>query len=322
MKKIGILRGMETTFPEALIDRINSLNTEATAEFIQVGGIKMDELYAYDVILDRISQDIPFYRAMLKNASLSGVHVINNPFWWSADDKFFGYSLAKKLGVPVPKTVLLPHKDHPPDTNSNSMRNLIFPLNWQEIFDYIGFPAFMKPHSGGGWKDVYKVNDPGELFSSYGKTHTLCMTLQEEIDFTHYYRCYCIGKKYIRIMEYAPKQPHHLRYVQNPDPIPPALESEIKQHCLTLCNALGYDFNTLEFAVRDGIPYAIDFTNPSPDADLNSVGLENFTWVVETAAEFLIDRALNYETTLKNYNSGEFAEGKIVKRKTPPAKKK
>ncbi|MEI9976731.1 MAG: hypothetical protein WDO73_34540 [Ignavibacteriota bacterium] len=108
------------------------------------------------MIVDRISHDIPFYRSYLKNAILCGAKVINNPFWWSADDKFFNYALAAKLGVAVPPTVLLPHKSHPPGTTDRSMRNLEYPLDWDGIFRYVGFPAFLKPHDGGGWRNVSK----------------------------------------------------------------------------------------------------------------------------------------------------------------------
>src|SRR5215470_900771 len=107
MRKIGIIYGMESTFPGALVDRINARNLpDIQAEHIKVGGIPMAGPSGYAVIIDRISQDIPFYRAYLKNAALNGTRVINNPFWWSADDKFFNYALASKVGVAVPKTVL------------------------------------------------------------------------------------------------------------------------------------------------------------------------------------------------------------------------
>src|SRR5271169_397714 len=153
VKKIGIIFGMENTFPPALVEKINSMKVEGvTAEFVNLGGVKMAHPSGYRVIIDRISQDIPFYRAFLKNAVLTGTIVINNPFWWRADDKFFNYALAERIGVAVPRTVILPHKQFPPDTNEQSMRNMIYPLNWDEIFSYIGFPAFLKPFSGGGWK--------------------------------------------------------------------------------------------------------------------------------------------------------------------------
>src|SRR5215469_1026439 len=284
---------MENTFPPALVERINGMKVDGvSAEFVKLGGVKMAEPSGYRVIIDRISQDIDFYRSYLKNAALTGTIVINNPFWWTADDKFFNYALASKLGVAIPPTVLLPHNQHPPDTTDRSMRNLMYPLNWEEIFHYVGFPAFLKPYSGGGWKHVYKVHSPDEFFRSYNQTGDLCMTLQRGVEFEEYYRCYVIGQEKVHIMKYDPKVPFHERYLKgNPPPSSPQLKERIVRDALKLCRALGYDFNTVEFAVENGVPYAIDFMNPAPDADYNSVGAENFEWVVEAVADFAIAEA-------------------------------
>ena len=116
------------------------------------------------------------------------------------------------------------------------------------------------------------------------------MLLQEEIVFEEYYRCYCIGGKYVRIMPYEPRNPHHLRYVADFKPSEERLR-QMEQIVLRINKYLGYDFNTVELAVKDGIPYAIDFCNPAPDAERVSVGEENFKWVVETAANYAIERA-------------------------------
>ncbi|HLP27976.1 MAG TPA: hypothetical protein VK147_04995 [Candidatus Didemnitutus sp.] len=290
MKKVGLLFGMEQTFPPALVEEINRRDQGVAAEFVKIGGVTLESLFEYDVILDRISQDVPFYRAMLKVAALNGVRVVNNPFWWSADDKFFNYAVADKAGIPVPKTVLLPSKNHPPDTTAESFRNLMFPLNWQDIFDYVGFPSYLKPFDGGGWKHVYKVDSIEEFFTAYSETADIVMTLQEGIDFTEYYRCYCIGRKHVHIMPYEPRNAHHLRYKADFAPTPEMLKT-LEELCLKICNILGYDFNTIEFAVRDGIPYAIDYMNPAPDAERTSVQEENFQWVLNTTATFLIDLA-------------------------------
>lgn len=309
MKTIGILFGMEQTFPPALVQKINSMEIEGvSAEFVRIGGVGMEDLLKYDVILDRISQDVPFYRAMLKYAAMQGVRVVNNPFWWTADDKFFNYALAHKIGVPIPKTVLLPSYQHPPDTTSESFRNLLYPLNWDEIFHYVGFPVFMKPYSGGGWKHVYKIHNPQEFFAAYHKTGQIVMTLQEAIDFTEYYRCYVIGKKYIHIMPYEPRNPHHLRYVAGFS-LTEARKKELEQHCLTIVNALGYEFNTIEFAVRDNVPYAIDFLNPAPDAEKTSVQEDNFEWVLEHAAKYLVELALEGRKVPSEYMWSEFIAG-------------
>lgn len=292
MKKIGILFGMENTFPGALVERVNGMKvTGVTAEFVQLGGAYMAEPSAYAVIIDRISHDIPYYRAWLKNAALCGTKVINNPFWWSADDKFFNYALATKLGVAIPPTVLLPHKEHPTGTTERSMRNLQYPLDWPKVFEYVGFPAFLKPFDGGGWRDVYKINDQDEFFAAYDQTKTLCMTLQRGVNFKEYFRCYVVGQEKVHIMPYDPRAPFHERYVLNPPKYAPELIARVEKDARTLCKALGYDLNTVEFAVEDGVPYAIDFMNPAPDADLHSVGQANFDWIVTAVAELAVKRA-------------------------------
>jgi hypothetical protein len=306
-KKVGILFGQEDTFPWAFIDRVNAKAVDGiTAEPVKVDKLIQGEPTEYAVIIDRISQDIPFYRAYLKNAALNGTAVLNNPFWWSADEKFFNNCLSTKLGVAVPKTVLLPSHQHPPDTNERSMRNLAYPLDWEGIFNYVGFPAFFKPFAGGGWKNVYRLENADQFFDVYHQTGQLVMMLQEEIVFDEYFRCYSIDCRDVRIMQYDPRQPFHMRYVRNGPPVRQELLDKVHDGVLKLNRGLGYDFNTVEFAVRDGIPYAIDFCNPAPDADVNSIGEDNFAWVVEAAANMAIRRAQSYAPGQNSLTWGEF----------------
>ena len=289
-KKIGVLFGMEDTFPWALINTINSRGgDDVEAAPVRISYIKDTGPASYDLILDRISHEVSFYRTFVKTEAAKGAIIVNNPFWWSADDKFFDNIVAEKASVAVPKTVLLPHKQYPPNTEAKSFRNLDW-VNWDEVFQYLGFPIFMKPAYGGGWKDVYKCNNPQEIFAAYDQTRDLAMMAQEAIEFTDYFRCYVMGRKHVRIMQYDPRQPHHLRYVNNNVATDTPLAQRIHRDALTLCEILGYDMNTCEFAVRDGIPYAIDFMNCAPDADLYSVGQENFDWVVNTMADVLIEK--------------------------------
>jgi hypothetical protein len=286
-KRIGLLFGMEDTFQWELIDAINSRNADVEAAPVKISFVKDDGIFDYDLVLDRISHEVPFYRTYLKCAAASGVHVVNNPFWWSADDKFFDNLVAKAAGVAVPRTVLLPHKEYPPNTDAKSFRNMDWVI-WGDVFAYLGWPIFMKPAYGGGWKDVYKVDNPTEFLASYDQTRDLTMMAQEAIEFDSYYRCYVLGRKRVRIMAYNPKNPHNLRYVADYK-TPPELEARMHRDAIALCEGLGYDMNTVEFAVRDGIPYAIDFMNCAPDADRNSVGEENFNWMVKNMADTLIE---------------------------------
>jgi glutathione synthase/RimK-type ligase-like ATP-grasp enzyme len=293
-KRIGILYGLERSFPPALAEEIGKrTGGSVVAEPVKVGPLRQDVAPDYDVILDRISHEVPFYRTFLKHAAAAGTQVVNNPFWWSCDDKFLNNVIARSVGVAVPKTILLPHKEHPPNTRAESFTNLVYPVDWDAVFEHLGFPIFLKPADGGGWRDVYKVDDRDSFFRAYDQTRTLSMLAQEAIAFTEYYRCYCIGRKSVRVMRYDPRVPFEQRYIRNAPPAEAKLLARITWDCLALGTALGYDMNTLEFAVRDGVPYAIDFMNPAPDCDLFSVGQDNFDWVLREVAEMLIDRADN-----------------------------
>ena len=302
MKRVGVLVGREKTFPEAIIEKINTQGRgDIVAEYLKLDGIRYDAPPAYDLVIDRISHEVPFYRATLKRMALEGTIIINNPFWWSADDKFFNFSLGKKLGVAIPKTVLLPQKDYIEGIVSESLRNLAFPLDWQSIVDYVGLPAFLKPFDGGGWKNVSKVNSLEELWTEYDQTGTLCMTLQESIEFDQFVRCYCVGQEEVMIMAYDPRKPYLSgeQYVHDPDYLAPRLADRVKKDVCTLCTALGYDLNTVEFAIKDEVPYAIDFMNPAPDAELASVGEFYHNWIVDAVAKLVFKRLSETQTATR-----------------------
>lgn len=316
VKKVGILFGMEDTFPWAFIDKVNALGKgKIIAEAVQIDKVQQGIDYGYSVIFDRISQEVPFYRAYLKNAALMGTAVINNPFWWSADEKFFNNCLSMEMGIPVPKTVLLPSNARPDNTSETSFRNLKAPLDWEYMFNYVGFPAYMKPHDGGGWKNVYRVENAEDLFAKHEETGQLVMMLQEEIVFDDYFRVYCLGQKYVHIMPYDPRKPFHERYVSDIKATGETREKLLKtvyDYTLKLNQSLGYDFNTVEFAVRDGVPYAIDFCNPAPDADIHSVGQENFDWIVEHSAKYAIEKAQAHKPKQNNTSWGGFIRNSVA----------
>lgn len=293
MKKVGLLVGREESFPEELADRINERGKgETVAEFITVGGVRAVESRRYDLIIDRISHEVPFYRGFVKRCALEGTIIINNPFWWSADDKFFNFSLAVKLGVAVPKTVLLPQKDYIKGIVGKSLRNLEFPLDWKGIVEYVGMPAILKPFDGGGWKNVSRVDSIEDLWREYDQTDILCMTLQEFIAFDQFVRCYCIGQEAVMIMPYDPTKPYLSgeQYIYDANYLSPKLKDRVTKDVRTLCTALGYDINTVEFAIKDGVPYAIDFMNPAPDADLHSVGEFYHNWVTNAVTDLVFKR--------------------------------
>jgi hypothetical protein len=294
MKKVGLLCGREFSFPPAFIERVKTLGAKdgVTAEFVKLGGTRMDEPAKYRVIVDRISHEVEYYRGYLKHAVLQGSYVINNPFWWTADDKFFNYCVAAKLGVAIPKTVLFPQKGYPKDVdiNAESLHNLEYPIDWDALLDYVGRPAILKPYSGGGWKHVYKVHTKEELLAAYDQTSPYCMTLQEFIDFTQYVRCFTFGKTDILPVHYDPKE---RRYIVDHNYLSAEVGERVVKDAQTINLALGYEMNTIEFAIQDGIPYAIDFLNPAPDFERDRITAFYFEQVVDRMARLVIDRALS-----------------------------
>jgi hypothetical protein len=285
---IGIVVGMEDSFPRAFIDEVNQ-RPGVRAELAKLGGIPERYEPRYRVLIDRISHEVPYYRLALKAAALAGTYVINDPFWWSADDKFFGFSLAPKVGVKVPRTVLLPQKSYIPAIDpQRSLRNLEYPLDWEAIVRYVGFPAVLKPATGGGWKSVSRVNNMHELIRDYDESGELVMTLQEYIDFDEYIRCICIGRGEIFPIKYDPRR---RCYVETGKFMPPALEAKVLEGAHALNDALGYDMNSVEFACKDGVPYAIDFTNPAPDMHKESILPKHFDWCVQKMADLAVKAA-------------------------------
>jgi glutathione synthase/RimK-type ligase-like ATP-grasp enzyme len=299
-EKIGILVGWEQSMPQAFIERCNKV-PGIQAELATLGGTPERFQCPYRVLVDRISQEVKHYRFYLKAAALSGTFVINDPFWWSADDKFFGYSLAARLGVAVPRTAMLPQKDYiPAIVKDRSLRNLEYPLNWQSIMDYVKFPAVLKPADGGGWKDVSIVRDERELLRAYDASGLNVMTLQEYIDFEEYVRCICIGRDRVLPIQYSPARRCYL-YNAGERWLPKELHDRIMSDSVKLNHALGYDMNSVEFAIKDGVPYAIDFTNPAPDMHIESILEPYFHVVVDWMVDFCVKQALGQAATRDDY---------------------
>ena len=285
-QKVGLLVGREWSFPPAFIEEVNRRDAGVVAEFAQLGGTRMDEPCPYAVIIDRISHEVPYYRTYLKHAMLQGVTVVNNPFMWSADDKFFEAALATELGVASPKTLVLPNKDYAPRiVHPDSLRNLSAPLDWQGIGEYVGLPCILKDAHGGGGRDVYVCHTLDELIANYDTSGLRTMIVQELIEWEQFVRCICLGQEEVLPIKYDPhERKYHVEHAYLSD----ELGRRIVEDSLKLARALGYDMNSIEWAVRDGVPYAIDFMNPAPDMDINSLTPHYFEWAVTHMADMAI----------------------------------
>jgi hypothetical protein len=295
-RTIGLLVGREESFPAAFIDEVARRGVPGvTAELCRLDGTRLDDPRRYAVLIDRISHEVPYYRSYLKYAALVGTVVVNNPFWWSADEKFFGTALLARLGVAVPRTVVLPNKSYIEDITPASLRNLAYPLPWERLVEYVGFPAILKPNTGGGFKSVYKVHSLEELWRCYDETGQQTMILQEYIAYEHYVRCICIGRREVLPIRWDPRLPWTERYIVDHEHLSPELGARVVRDARLINEALGYDMNTVEMAIRGGVPYAIDFTNPAPDFERARIREPYFAWVVEKMADLAIAYATGAE---------------------------
>jgi glutathione synthase/RimK-type ligase-like ATP-grasp enzyme len=294
--RIGVLRGRENSFPDALIAKVNAGRDGVRAEFVRLGGTKLNEPVPYRVVLDRMSHEVPYYAVYLKMAALQGTYCINNTFWRSADDKFFGYAVAEKLGIAVPKTVVLPNRSYLEDVTGESLRNL-WPVDFSSYLDEVGVPCIMKPAFGGGWKNVHKIHSLDDLMHHYNESGTLTMMLQALITWDVFVRVPTIGQRWARAIRYDPAPLAAGGYDQSYDALPGKLRDEVEELSLRFNRALGYDMNALEFAVKDGRIYGIDLTNYTPDLDYRSLKDAHFPWAVEKMASFAVEKALSEEST-------------------------
>jgi hypothetical protein len=302
--KVGLLVGMEWSFPPAFIEEVNGRDEGVVAEYIKLGGTRMDEPLDYAVIIDRISHEVPYYRSFLKYALLQGTKVVNNPFMWSADDKFFESALATKLGIAHPKTMVLPNHSYIPGIDhEKSLRNLKYPFDWDAVIDYVGLPVVLKDAHGGGWRDVYICHSKEELIAAYNDTDLLTMIAQEFVEWTSYVRCLCLGQEEVLPMKYDPGK---RAYIVDHAHLSPEMGARIIEDSLTLVRALDYDMNSVEWAIADGVPYAIDFMNAAPDMDINSLTPHYFDWVVKAMADMAIKMAKSHERQVEKTRWHQF----------------
>lgn len=286
-KRIGLIIGREWDWPSAFMTAVNERDEGIAAELVKIGGTFMVDPCPYNVIIDRMSHEIPYYRAYLKYATLQGAYVINNPFTWSADNKFFGNALVHQLGLTSPRTVALPNKEVERDVTPDSFRNLIYPMNWQGIIDYVGVPAIFKDIRPGGRRVVYRVHNVDELIQRYDESGTRTMLLQQIIESDTHIHCFVIGQEKALLLRYSISNG---RYLPGMLDCEEAANQHLVQAALTLSRIYGYDINLVEFVVKDDTPYVINATNPAPEMDRELMSDEQFDWCVAATVELAIAR--------------------------------
>jgi hypothetical protein len=280
MRRVGILVGREQSLSDALLRDIGERGRgQITAELVKVGGVRLNESPGYDLVIDRVSHEVPFFRAYLRRIAMDGTIVINNPFMGFEDDRLLQNSLASKLGLSVPKTVLLPQKEYPPNVTSESLRNLEYPIDWQGIVDYVGLPAILRPLKSSTNQEGVRIDSLETLWREYDRTGTECMVLEQALEYEQVVRCYCLGEDNSQIVPLSQDQQLDSR-----------LRDQISQQALILSSAMGNDLSCLEFSVREGMGYLTKVNNSISDSELLSLSEAQQGWLIYGLVDLVLRR--------------------------------
>jgi hypothetical protein len=291
--RVGLLVGGERAFPGPFLETLNRKGFEAdvSAEMVRLGGATDVDEARYAVLVDRISHRVPYYRAHLQSAAASGTAVVNDPFWSCADQRFFQCTLARRLGLRVPRTALLPNKAYHPGLDpAVSLRNLEFPLDWGRLLDFVGLPALLKPNHGPPGRET-RVSSQAELLAAYDRSGRETMVLQESPEWDDYLRCICVGRREVLAIRYETRAPAGHRYRAR-EALDAGLQRQAAEAALLLVEALGYDVDAVEFGVRGGLLHTVDLLDPVPDLDELAGDEGAIGWVLDRLSDLALGYAL------------------------------
>lgn len=289
-KKIGLLVGEEWDWPAAFMQAVNQSTKPVSAELIKLSGTLVDDTCPYDVIVDRISHVVPYYRAYLKFAALQGVYIINNPFTWSIDSRFYDKGLLTKAGYKTPRTVILPNKYIERDATPDTFRNLDYPMDWQAIIDYVGVPAIFKDNHTGGRPETYRVHNIDELLNWYDESGTHTTILQQLIPADNHYHAFVVGQSSVMVLEYVPEDGRY-----RPDPLPQkhGLGKQLADDAVKITQIYEYDINMIEFVVHNDKIYVVNGSNPAPEISNALMSADQFNWCLNETVQTAVQRALH-----------------------------
>ena len=292
---IGLSLGADLCWPQFYEDILTRLDPHAVVEGedvsfaverITIEPFDLTQPIRYDVVLDRLTPWYHTSREWIKKAVvLDDLYVLNNPFTLQAMQKHTSYAAMMRLGVPVPRTFLLPPKDYPRTDPLEADLDVTLEryaqmFDLDAIGDEIGYPLFMKPYDGGAWVGVSKIDDGTQLQAAYDSSGTRIMHLQKAIDpFDLFVRCLAVGPQ-VNVMRYDPDASLHERYVVDFDFVDGAEWQQLVDLTLTINSFFGWDFNSCEALRQGGVFHPIDFANANPDSQVTSLHF-HLPWLVK-----------------------------------------
>jgi len=317
-RKIGLSLGADICWPicfEAIIDRLQLAiayrgdRVAVAVERLSIEPYDLQQPCRYDVVIDRLTHWYHTSREWIKKAVLlDDLYVLNNPWTVQSMEKQTSYCAMMRLGLPVPRTWMIPPKQYAPHADLEATL-----ARYAKLFDVgaigeeIGFPLFMKPYDGGAWRGVSRIENADQLRAAYEKSGTNVMHLQQAVEgYDLFARCIGVGPQ-VHAVRYDPGAPLHERY-QVAFHFASAEElSLLRDMTLTINSFFGWDFNSCEALRRDGVFYPIDFANACPDSQVTSLHY-HFPWLVRANIRWAVFCAVTGRRMRANVDWEPFLE--------------
>jgi len=255
----------------------------------------------YDVVIDRLTHWFHTSREWIKKAILmDGLYVFNNPWSIQANEKHTSYCAMMQLGMPIPETWMLPPKGYTPSPDiKTTLHRYARLFDLGAIGDNLGWPLFLKPYDGGGWRAVTRVTDAKSAWKAYDESDAAVMHAQASVEgFDRFVRTVGFGPQ-VRHVLYDPDAPLHDRYTMQTDALSAADQEHLRKVTLTINAFFGWDFNSCESLRREGVWHPIDFANPCPDSQVTSLHF-HFPWMVKAYLRWSIFCAATKRPMRKN----------------------
>jgi len=309
-RTIGLSLGADICWPlcyEAIVKKLDLAipwqgdTVGVDVERVTIEPFDLRQPCKYDMVLDRLTHWYHPTREWIKKAIvMDGLYVLNNPWSVQANEKHTTYAAMARLGMPIPDTWMIPPKSYEPLPDLKPTLQA-----YARLFDLtaigrkLGYPLFMKPYDGGGWKGVSKIDDDASLRARYEESGKLVMHLQKAVHpYDRFVRCIGLGPQ-THLVNYDPSAPLHDRYTQDRDFISEDDAQVLRDITLTINAFFGWDFNSCESLRKDGTWYPIDFANPCPDSQVTSLH-RHFPWLVKANIRWSIFCAVTRRKFRKN----------------------
>jgi hypothetical protein len=286
---IGLLLGAEEDWPtafEQVLALVGPITTEdgvthtLTSERLTIEPFDLRQPVRTGLVIDRLAHWYYHPREWLKKAALvNGTYLLNSPFTFQSMEKHSAYCALMRLGLKVPRTILVPYKN-PIDNVRWAYTSAQYnkPFDLKAIANDLGYPLYMKPFDGGGWRGVSRINDEADLVSAYDASGEMLMHLQATIDYEHFARALSIGPETM-VMDFRPDQPMHNRYAVSYDFLTPTAGRQTAAISRVVNAFFGWEFNSCEMLVRGDDVYPIDYANACPDVAITSLHYY-FPWAI------------------------------------------